>query len=75
MMFNTRNNTIFPLSVVNDMVRNDKIVMMLQRRQEQDIRNLNKAINEFHDKYQRPETRKEFDLYDPDGKKKDKPAR
>lgn len=62
-------------SFMSDMVRNDKIVMMLQKRQEQDIRNLNKALNEFRDRYQRPETRKEFDLYDPDSKKKDKPAR
>ena len=61
--------------VVADMVRNDKIVMMLQKRQEQDIRNLEKALNEFRDRYQRPETRKEFDLYDPDAKKKDTPAR
>ena len=60
---------------VADMVRNDKIVMMLQKRQEQDIRNLGKALNEFRDRYQRPETRKEYDLYDPDSKKKDKPAR
>lgn len=60
---------------MNDMVRNDKVVMMLQKRQEQDIRRLNQALNSFRSQYQRPETRKEFDLYDPDGKKKDKPAR
>nr|CAB3265577.1 pf-rib protofilament ribbon protein [Phallusia mammillata] len=60
---------------MSDMVRNDKIVMMLQKRQEQDIHNLEKALNEFRDRYQRPETRKEFDLYDPDAKKKDKPSR
>lgn len=57
------------------MVRNDKIAMMLQKRQENDIKNLETAQNEFRDRHQRPETRKEFDLYDPDGKKKDKPAR
>ncbi|CAK8689591.1 RIB43A-like with coiled-coils protein 2 [Clavelina lepadiformis] len=62
-------------SFMADMVRNDKIVTMLQKRQEQDIHNLEKALNEFRDRYQRPETRKEFDLYDPDAKKKDKPAR
>ncbi|XP_039269383.1 RIB43A-like with coiled-coils protein 2 [Styela clava] len=60
---------------MNDMVRNDKVVMMLQKRQEGDIRRLNQALNGFRLQYQRPETRKEFDLYDPDGKKKDKPAR
>ncbi|XP_078488172.1 protofilament ribbon protein [Ciona intestinalis] len=62
-------------SFMSDMVRNDKIVMMLQKRQEHDIHNLEKSLNEFRDRYQRPETRKEFDLYDPDGKKKDTPAR
>lgn len=60
---------------MNDLVRNDKIVMMLEKRQEQDIRNLNKAVNDFRSQYQKPDSRKEFDLYDPDGKKKDKPAR
>lgn len=49
--------------------------MMLEKRQEQDVRNLNNAVNDFRSQYQKPESRKEFDLYDPDGKKKDKPAR
>lgn len=60
---------------VRDMVRNDKVVSMLEKRQENDTRSLNTSVNKFRDQYQRPETRKEFDLYDPDGKKKDKPAR
>jgi len=58
-----------------DMVRNDKIALLLQNRQESDIKELNKAVNEFRLKHQRPEDRREFDIYDPDGKKKDKPAR
>lgn len=42
--------------------------------------NLNKQrifneINEFRAKYQRPEDRREYDLYDPHGKRKDLPAR
>ncbi|XP_078001079.1 RIB43A-like with coiled-coils protein 2 isoform X2 [Glandiceps talaboti] len=61
--------------IASDMVRNDKIAELLQRRQEQDIRNLNKALNEFRTVHQQPESRREWDLYDPDGKKKDKPAR
>ena len=58
-----------------DIIRNDKISELLQRRQEQDIRNLNKALNEFRDVHQQPEGRREWDLYDPEAKKKDKPAR
>lgn len=58
-----------------DMARNDKICMLLQKRQENDLRQLNKSINEFRKDHQRPEDRREFDIYDPEGKKKDKPAR
>ena len=57
------------------MVRNDKICSLLQKRQENDLRELNKSVNEFRQKHQCPEDRREFDIYDPDGKKKDKPAR
>ncbi|XP_071816243.1 RIB43A-like with coiled-coils protein 2 [Apostichopus japonicus] len=59
----------------NDMVRTDKIAELLQRRQEQDIRNLNKALVDFRDVHQQPESRREWDLNDPDAKLKDKPAR
>jgi len=58
-----------------DMVRNDKVCMLLKKRQENDIRELNKSINVFRQKFQNPESRREFDIYDPDGLKKDKPAR
>ena len=58
-----------------DMTRNDKISVLLQKRQEHDIRELNKAVNEFRDSHQQPDGRREFDLNDPDSLKKDKPAR
>lgn len=58
-----------------DMIRNDKIAQLLQKRQDADIRRLNKALNEFRKMHQQPNTRREFDLYDPDSLKKDKPAR
>jgi len=32
-------------------------------------------MNEFRQKYQQPESRREFDIYDPEAKKKDQPAR
>ena len=58
-----------------DMTRNDKIAALLQKRQEHDIRELNKAVNEFRNTHQQPDGRREFDLNDPDSLKKDKPAR
>ena len=58
-----------------DMTRADKVCVLLQKRQEYDIRELNKAMNEFRKAHQQPDTRKEWDLNDPDALKKDKPAR
>ncbi|XP_038054446.1 RIB43A-like with coiled-coils protein 2 [Patiria miniata] len=59
----------------SDMIRNDKISELLTRRREQDQHNLNKALNEFRDLHQQPDARREWDLNDPEAKKKDKPAR
>lgn len=58
-----------------DMTRTDKVCVLLQQRQDYDIRELNKAVNEFRKSHQQPDTRKEWDLNDPDSLKKDKPAR
>lgn len=58
-----------------DAIRNDKIAELLQTRQEHDVAELNRALNEFRGLHQQPDSRREFDLYDPDGLKKDKPAR
>ncbi len=57
------------------MVRNDKICTLLQKRQENDIKELNIRLNEFRKNHQKPESRKEWDLNDPESKKKDKAAR
>ncbi|KAM9312816.1 RIB43A-like with coiled-coils protein 2 [Gastrophryne carolinensis] len=57
------------------MVQNDKIACLLDERQKEDIRNLNKAISEFRLGFQKKEARREFDLYDPQALKKDLPAR
>ncbi|OWF35801.1 RIB43A-like with coiled-coils protein 2 [Mizuhopecten yessoensis] len=62
-------------SFAADAVRNDKISMMLEQRQNHDVRELNKAVNDFRSMHQQPGSRREFDLYDPDYLKKDKPAR
>ncbi|KAM6314446.1 RIB43A-like with coiled-coils protein 2 [Podargus strigoides] len=61
--------------LANEMKQNDKIMCMLEERQKNDIRNINKAITEFHKNFQQPETRREFDLNDPQALKKDRPAR
>ncbi|NWI65280.1 RIBC2 protein, partial [Todus mexicanus] len=61
--------------LANEMKQNDKITCMLEERQKSEIRNINKAISEFQKNFQRPETRREFDLYDPQALKKDRPAR
>ena len=39
------------------------------------MRELNRARNEFRYLHQQPSQRREWDLYDPEGLKKDKPAR
>ncbi|NXL90293.1 RIBC2 protein, partial [Alectura lathami] len=61
--------------LANEMKQNDRIVCMLEERQKHDIRNINKAVSDFRKNFQRPETRREFDLYDPQALKKDRPAR
>ncbi|NXU49073.1 RIBC2 protein, partial [Turnix velox] len=61
--------------LANEMKQNDKIMCMLEERQKNDIKNINKAITEFQQNFQNPETRREFDLSDPQALKKDKPAR
>ncbi|XP_075712064.1 RIB43A-like with coiled-coils protein 2 [Rhinoderma darwinii] len=56
-------------------VQNDKVLCLLDERQKDDIRNLNKTINEFRLQFQKREDRREFDLYDPLVLKKDLPPR
>ncbi|XP_048742780.1 RIB43A-like with coiled-coils protein 2 [Ostrea edulis] len=63
------------IAFANDAVRNDKISQLIEKRQEADMRELNRAMNEFRMMHQQPDSRREFDLYDPDYLKKDKPAR
>jgi hypothetical protein len=57
------------------MIRNDKIAYLVEKRQEYDSRELNRAENEFRALHQQPDGRREWDLQDPDMLKKDKPAR
>ncbi|XP_068958352.1 RIB43A-like with coiled-coils protein 2 [Petaurus breviceps papuanus] len=58
-----------------EMRQNDCITCLLEQRQQRDRRDLEKAINEFRQTFQRPENRREFDLSNPLALKKDVPAR
>ncbi|XP_003812436.2 RIB43A-like with coiled-coils protein 2 isoform X2 [Pan paniscus] len=58
-----------------EMRQNDKIVCILENRKKRDRKNLCRAINDFQQSFQKPETRREFDLSDPLALKKDLPAR
>ena len=51
------------------------IAALLDKRQQHDTRQLSCAVNEFRSLHQQPTGRREWDLYDPDALKKDKPAR
>ncbi|XP_068991541.1 RIB43A-like with coiled-coils protein 2 [Neodiprion pinetum] len=48
------------------LVRSSRLAMMLEKREEEEKRKINKEINTFRTVYQRPEDRRDFDLYDPD---------
>lgn len=58
-----------------EMVRNDKLATLASLRHEQDLREMAKELNNFRFQNQRADTRREWDLNDPDAKLKDKPAR
>ena len=57
------------------MKRNDQLALLLDRRTEEERRKLNMAVNDFRSLHQQPQSRREWDLYDPDSLKKDLPAR
>ncbi|NXB32910.1 RIBC2 protein, partial [Eulacestoma nigropectus] len=59
----------------HDMKKNDKLMCLLEERQKNEIKDVNRALTEFHKNFQKPETRREFDLNDPQALKKDRPAR
>lgn len=47
----------------------------MERQQTRSRRELNRVLNEYRFLYQQPSSRREFDLNDPNAKKKDLPAR
>ncbi|XP_078394379.1 RIB43A-like with coiled-coils protein 2, partial [Cetorhinus maximus] len=58
-----------------DSLRYDMTAQLLEAQEQERTRQLNKAVNEYRLRYQRPESQREFDLWDPDRLKKDAPAR
>ncbi|ELK07918.1 RIB43A-like with coiled-coils protein 2 [Pteropus alecto] len=58
-----------------EMRQNDKTTCILEGRERRDRKNLCKAINDFQQNFQKPETRREFDLSDPLALKKDRVPR
>ncbi|XP_056394665.1 RIB43A-like with coiled-coils protein 2 isoform X2 [Hyla sarda] len=53
----------------------DKVALMLEEREQQMSHDLDRAVQNYRQQHQKPETRREYDLYDPDALKKDRPAR
>ncbi|XP_075691449.1 RIB43A-like with coiled-coils protein 2 isoform X2 [Rhinoderma darwinii] len=53
----------------------DIIALMLEQREQELSRELDQAVLNYRAQNQKAETRREFDLYDPDARKKDRPAR
>ncbi|XP_040847494.1 RIB43A-like with coiled-coils protein 2 [Ochotona curzoniae] len=58
-----------------EMKQNDKTLCMLENRERRDRKTLCRAISDFQQSCQRPETRREFDLSDPLALQKALPAR
>jgi len=58
-----------------EMIKNSQICSLLDTRQKNDTMRQNVELNKFRADQQTAASRREFDLYDPESKKKDKPAR
>lgn len=58
-----------------DMLKTAQICTLLDKRQNDDVKEVNKQLNKFRLEQQTVGSRREFDIYDPQSKKKDQPAR
>ncbi|XP_011497805.1 PREDICTED: RIB43A-like with coiled-coils protein 2 [Ceratosolen solmsi marchali] len=57
------------------LLRSSKLAIMLAKQQDEERRKVNKEIDTFRQTHQKPEYRRDFDLYDPELVKKTKPLR
>ncbi|EMP26950.1 RIB43A-like with coiled-coils protein 1 [Chelonia mydas] len=53
----------------------DRVAQMLEEEERQRVRRLHQAVQEFREQEQPPHTRREWDLYNPEGLRLDPPAR
>ncbi|XP_043357507.1 RIB43A-like with coiled-coils protein 1 isoform X1 [Dermochelys coriacea] len=53
----------------------DRLAQMLEEEERQRVRCLHQAVQEFREQEQPPPTRREWDLYNPEGLRQDQPAR
>uniref|UniRef100_A0A8C3SGS1 RIB43A-like with coiled-coils protein 1 n=1 Tax=Chelydra serpentina TaxID=8475 RepID=A0A8C3SGS1_CHESE len=53
----------------------DRVAQMLEEEERQRVRRLHQAVQEFREQEQPPATRREWDLYNPEGLRRDQPAR
>ncbi|XP_048688657.2 RIB43A-like with coiled-coils protein 1 isoform X2 [Caretta caretta] len=53
----------------------DRVAQMLEEEERQRVRRLHQAVQEFREQEQPPHTRREWDLYNPEGLRLDRPAR
>jgi hypothetical protein len=51
-------------NLARDSTKHEAIIQLLEFRQEQDRRNLDREINEFRSQYQQPKNAREYDLND-----------
>lgn len=61
--------------ILDEQERHNAIAFAKERELQMEKRRILNEINDFRYKFQRPQDRREFDLYDPHAKKKDLPAR
>ncbi|XP_039366358.1 RIB43A-like with coiled-coils protein 1 isoform X2 [Mauremys reevesii] len=53
----------------------DRVAQMLEEEERQRVRRLHQAVQEFREQEQPPPTRREWDLYNPEGLRQEQPAR
>ncbi|XP_050298290.1 RIB43A-like with coiled-coils protein 2 [Anthonomus grandis grandis] len=59
----------------NELKKADEIAVALEQKEKEEVKKLKKEINEFRKNFQKTEDRREFDLNDPNGMKKQLPCR
>lgn len=60
---------------IDQLIKCDNMAVMLEKQQAEEIHKIEQEIDHFRKTVQRPEYRREFDLYDPDLLKKELPPR